>query len=284
MSGDARFREDLPRLAAESFDLSSRLCRSCGDVHALGPYIRLARGRADVEPPSSPLQPRLTDLIALGRKKVLIAGAQDTGLLALVARAGAELNPEIVVLDRCATPLEVCRRFARRWILPIETVQEDLTNLAMRECFDIILAHFTLQHIACDRRADVLVRLRKALRPSGRLLVLFHTSRRVETDFGSENSDRFADWAIEELERIPVSLPQAREVFRARLRSRAQNLEGRQGVFRDPEDVDALLAGTGLTVRERFEIEFNRTNPVQDLMAKIMKRRFLAVAEPTATS
>ena len=284
MSGDARFREDLPRLAAESFELSSRLCRSCGDMHALEPYIRLVRGRTDVEPPSSPLQSQLTDLMALGRKKVLVAGSQDTGLLALVARAGAELDPEIVVLDRCATPLELCRRFARRWILPIETMQEDLTHLAMRARVDIVLVHFTLHHISGDRHADVVARLRHALRPSGRLLLLFHTSHRVETDLGSENSERFADWAIEELERIPVSLPQAREVFRARLRSRAQNLEDRQGVFHDPEDVDALLAGAGFTVRERFEIGLNRANPRQDPIAKMMKRRFLVIAEPTASS
>jgi SAM-dependent methyltransferase len=289
MSNAGGFEEDLPRLAAESFDLSSRLCRSCGDMHALGPYIRLARGRVDVEPPSSPLQPQLTDLIARGRKKVLIAGAQDTGLLALVARAGARLDPEIVVLDRCATPLEMCRRFARLWVLPIETVQEDLTNLAMRERFDIVLVHFTLHFIPNDRHADVIARLRHALRPLGRLLLLFHTSHRVEADLGSENSERFADWAIDELERIPVSLPQAREAFRARLRASAQNIDDRQGAFREPEDFDALLASAGFAVRKRFEIGIEtwleRANPRQDLIAKIiMKRRFLVIAQPTVNS
>jgi SAM-dependent methyltransferase len=281
MSDEARFQEDLPRLAAESFELAMRLCRSCGDMHALGPYIRLARGWGGVEPPSSPLPSRLTELIAAGRKKVLIAGSQDTGLLALVARAGAERPPEITVVDRCATPLELCRRRARHWNMPIETVQADLADLAMRDCFDIVLVHFTLHHISDERRADVLARLCQALHRSGRLLLLFHTSGSVEPDPGSENCNRFADWAIEELERIPVSLPEAREAFRARLRARAENHAERQGAFREPEDVDALLASAGLNGCERLEIGLKRVNPVQDLIEKIKRRRFLVIAEPT---
>jgi SAM-dependent methyltransferase len=280
MSGEAGLEEDLPRLAAESFELSGRLCRSCADMHALGPYIRIARGWGGVEPPSSPLQSRLAELIAAGRRKVLIAGSQDTGVLALVARAAAGRSPEIAVVDRCATPLELCRRFARHWSLPIETVQQDLTDLAMPESFDTILVHFTLHHIPDQDRADVLARLAHALRPSGRLLLLFHTSRSVEPDLGLESSEDFADWAIEELERIPVALPQAREAFRARLRARAQDHAERQGAFREPEDVDALLAGAGLRPCERHEIGLKRAHPMQDLIEKIKRRRFLVIAAP----
>jgi hypothetical protein len=69
--------------------------------------------------------------------------------------------------------------------------------------------------------------------------------------------NQFADWAIEELERIPVSLPEAREAFRAR----AQNHAERQGAFREPEDVDALLASAGLNACERFEIAFSDGKP-----------------------
>jgi SAM-dependent methyltransferase len=282
MSDEPGFQEDLPRLAAESFELASRLCRSCRDMHALGPYIRLVRGWGSVEPPSSPLQSRLTELIAAGRRKVLIAGSQDTGLLALVARAGVGRPPEITVVDRCATPLELCRRRAGHWNLPIETVQEDLTDLDMRECFDIILVHFTLHHISNERRADVLARLCRALRRSGRLLLSFHTSGRVEPDLESESSNQFADWVIEELERIPVSLPEVREAFRARLRARAQNHAERQGAFSELEDFNALLAGAGLNASERFEIGLKRVNPVQDLIEKIKRRRFLIIAEPTS--
>ena len=285
MFNDANYREDLPRLATESFELSSHLCRTCRDMHALGPYIRMARGWAGVEPPSSPLQLELTKLIATGRKKVLIAGSQDTGLLALVARAGANFNPEIVVLDRCATPLALCRRLAQRWLLPIETLQEDSIHLAAREHFDIILVHFTLQHISNDCHDEVVIRLRQALHSSGCLLLSFHTSRKVEIDL-SDYSRRFADWVIEEMEQIQVSLPEGREALRARLRGVARDHETRQGVFHKPEDIQLLLERAGFDVRKRFEIGLGvtRANPVQDLIGKIMRRRFLVIAEPATTS
>ena len=62
------------------------------------------------------LESRLAGLFAQGRRHVLIAGSQDTGVLALVARAGAKHDANITVLDICETPLELCRRFAAQWL------------------------------------------------------------------------------------------------------------------------------------------------------------------------
>src|SRR6266853_5198646 len=126
---DPGVEEDLPRLAAWSFELSKRLCRSCGQLHALWPYIRLARASTGIEAAASHLQSLLAARIAAGRRRVLIAGAADTGLPALVARAGAGHDPDIVVLDRCRTPLELCGRLGRS--LRIATVHEDLRDLDM---------------------------------------------------------------------------------------------------------------------------------------------------------
>src|ERR1700681_3505469 len=78
---DSSFDEDLPQLAAESFVLSKGRCRSCGRMHALWPYIRLARASTGIEAASSRLQSVLTAIIAEGRRNILIAGAADTGLL-----------------------------------------------------------------------------------------------------------------------------------------------------------------------------------------------------------
>ena len=100
------FREDLPRLAAENFAIANRTCLSCGHMHALWPYIRLARASTGIEGESSDLDRVLRELIAKGQRRVLIAGSQDTGLMALVARAAGTSAVEITVLDRCASPLE----------------------------------------------------------------------------------------------------------------------------------------------------------------------------------
>ena len=83
------YTERLSDLAAQAYQLSDRLCGSCRDLHALWPYIRLSRSSTGVEVEGSRLTQVLRQLIADGRRDVLIAGAADTGLLALVARAGA---------------------------------------------------------------------------------------------------------------------------------------------------------------------------------------------------
>jgi hypothetical protein len=49
MLQSSRYDEDLQRLAAEAYEVSGRLCRSCRDLHALWPYIRLARASTGVE-------------------------------------------------------------------------------------------------------------------------------------------------------------------------------------------------------------------------------------------
>src|SRR5258706_2553995 len=129
MSHGSCYAEDLQRLAAEAYELSGRLCGSCRDMHALWTYIRLSRASTGVEAQASNLETQLTAVLAGGRRHVLIAGSQDTGLLALVARAGADHEIDITVLDICETPLELCRAFARQWSLPITTIGQDLLDL-----------------------------------------------------------------------------------------------------------------------------------------------------------
>jgi SAM-dependent methyltransferase len=279
MPNQERFREDLPRLAAENFVIANRTCRSCEHMHALWPYIRLARASTGIEGASSRLDLILRELIAEGHRSVLIAGSQDTGLMALVARAAGTSASEITILDRCASPLESCRRLAKAWSLPIETMQQDLMNLEVENRFDIALVHGTLHYIPPDCRIDVLVRLRQALRPAGVLVLLFNTGSRLVGEFSSEGRDEYARWVIEELRVVGVPLPEEHEAFAARLSVHAKNRERREGAFSRPEEVHELLAMSGFDVRQCFESGVKLANAVQGFVSKVSKRRFLAIAE-----
>jgi SAM-dependent methyltransferase len=272
------FREDLRWLAAENFAIAGRLCDdSCGHMHALWPYIRLARASIGAEEASSsPLDPLLAALVAEGRRSVLIAGSQDTGLLALVARAGGASS--IVVLDRCPTPLEACRRLARSWSLPMRTVQADLMELDVPERFDIVLVHGTLQYLPAVRRATVLRGLRQALRPAGRLVLFFHTGPRLADDLASEARAGYGDWVIAELERLGIPLPEARADFAARLRVHAENRERRVGSFATIEEVHTLLATAGFTVCQSLEINTRISDRMQQFVTKLSQRRFVVSA------
>lgn len=281
MTSGPPYHEDLPHIAAEGFELANRLCRGCGQLHALWPYIRLARATsAGLEDASSLLQSALSRLIAAGRRRVLVAGSADTGLLALVARAGAGHPLDIVVLDRCETPLELCRRLAQRWSLPIATLHEDLNALDRPATFDVVLVYGTLHFIAPDRRAEVLARMRRSLRPDGRLVLRVNASRRIAGDLTEEGRDGYADWVPDELSRIGVPLPEPPEAFRERLRLHAMSREHREGAFGTPEEIRALLVAAGLVTSEWLELGVKLSAPVQEFVAKTGKRRFLAIAEP----
>lgn len=284
MSQSSRYTENILQLAADAYEVSGRVCNSCGDLHALWPYIRLSRASTGVEAQASELEGRLAEFFARGLRRVLIAGSQDTGVMALVARAAAGHNVDIVVLDICGTPLELCRRLAREWSLPIETIKEDLLNLDIEQQFDVVLVHGTLQFISADRRADALARMQRAIRPGGRLVLLFNTSRPVAGELARESRDGYANWVVDELKRIQVPLPDADAVFRARLTAHSKRRESREGAFAEPGEVETLLKNAGFRIDDCFEIGVKLTGKVENFISRISKRRFMAIAEPITDS
>jgi SAM-dependent methyltransferase len=280
MSDDTRYIEDLPRIAADAYALSERLCGACRDQHALWSYLRLSRASTGAEGRQSKLEAELAGLFQSGRRDVLIAGAQDTGLLTLVARAGAKHEPNIVVLDICETPLELCRRLAARWPLHIETVRQDLCDLEFEQSFDVVLMHGTLNFILADRQLEVLARLRRAIRPGGRLVLLFNTSRPISPDVAADNHSSYVDFVLNELKRLDVPLPDSEAVMRDRLKARARQRELRDRSFSGPDDVEMLVSNAGFRIARCTQMGVELAGAVDSLLAKFSKQRFMLIAEP----
>ena len=277
MRGDSQFTEDLPRLAAEAADLARRLCGPCQNFHLLWPYLRLARASgASVGEPL--IHAALNHLLSGSGRKILIAGAADTGLLAVVARAVSS-GTGIVVLDRCETPLELCRRFATRWSLPIETLQADLTQLSVVSTFDVVFAHALLQFIPADRRVDALSRLRRSLRPDGRLVILFRTSARIEGNLLPQYREAYPKHLIEKLEHMNIALPEPREEFRRRVEVYSEERRAREGAHTSRADVERLIEAAGFAIESVTVIEASPSAPFKQFAAKLSKQRFLAVAK-----
>jgi SAM-dependent methyltransferase len=281
-SNSPRYDEHLRRRAAEAYELAGRLCDTCGDLHALWPYIRLSRASTGIETQTSKLGAELSAFFASGHRDLLIAGSADTGLLAHVARAGTDHALGIFVLDICETPLVLCRRFADRWSLPVETVRQDLIELDFKGRFDIVLVHGTLQFISAANRGEMLLRLRRALRPSGRLILLFNTSRPVPSEIAADSRAEYASGVLDELKRLEVPLPDTEATMRRRLEAHARQREVREGAFSGPEAVEALLQTAGLRLERCTPVAVNIARPMDSLISTISKRRFMALAQPTA--
>jgi 2-polyprenyl-3-methyl-5-hydroxy-6-metoxy-1,4-benzoquinol methylase len=211
---------------------------------------------------------------------VLIAGSQDAGLLALVANAGAEHAVEIAVLDICETPLELCRRLAKQWSLSIETIRQDLLDLNLDRRFDVVLVHGTLHFIAADRRIEVLTRIQRAIRSGGRLILLFNTSRPVAAEIIQETRADYGSLVLAELKRLDVPLPDAEAAMRERLNAHQSRRELREGAFAEPQDVELLLNAAGFSLNSCTRVDVNVASPMDTFIAKVSKRRFMAVAEP----
>ena len=217
-------------------------------------------------------------LLSDNGRRILIAGAADTWLLAVVAGAA---NPDtaIVVLDRCATPLELCRRFIQhRWVRA-EFMHLDLAELSDVSRYDVVLAHSLLQFIPAERRLDVLMRMRRALRPEGRLVLVFRTSARIEGSLLPEYRESYPRQVLEQLERQNVPLPEPRDAFLRRLEVYADERRTREGADADCDAVKQSFETAGFAIENLTPIEASLSAPFQRLTTKIAKQRFLMVAK-----
>ena len=273
-----RFEEDLPAMAAQAYALSERLCVRCRIHHAVWPYLRLANMCGGPEAGAPVVEGTLRKLLAPGGRRVLIAGACDSGLVGTVARAGLDLKPEITLVDRCETSLELSRRFAAEWSLPIRTKRLDLTGLEL-EGFDIVYANSLLQFIAEDRRVDVLARMRRALRPGGHLVSVDNTGARIEGEIAPGYHSGYADWLIAELERRGIPLPDTRDAIQQLATDYSHERLSREGAFAEPAIIDDLMTKAGFVMRSRELLTMPLTASYKSFVAKLAKRRFLAVAQ-----
>jgi hypothetical protein len=275
-----RFTEDLPQLAATQHRLADRFCDRCRNYHALHPYRRLARVVTAIDAGGHGFAPILAEVFKAGRRRVLIAGAADSGLLALTARAGADFDLDITILDRCRTPLELCRDFAARWSLAAQVVHADLTELEVASDFDVVFASDILRFIAPERRIEVVSRLRRALHPEGRLVHAFSVGARISGEVVPEYRANYSRWILAELERHGVALPESREAFVRRLDAHGQEFESRDGAFARLEQVRALHEQAGFTIASCVEFDTDLAPPWKQFVTKLAKKRYVMVAEP----
>ncbi len=106
-----------------------------------------------------------------GKVRVLVAGAADTGVPALIVDAAhqAGLSPYVHVVDRCRTPLAQIARFAKQSGLDITTSQGDIADLGGGG-FDAAVTHNVMGFNAATERRALLAAIGRALRPGGLLL------------------------------------------------------------------------------------------------------------------
>lgn len=106
------------------------------------------------------------------RRRVLLSGSADYGLLAIVAAAFRQIGaePAVTLVDRCETPLKLARWYGEKRGLKVETRQADLLTYESETRFDTICVHSLLGLVRAEDRPLLTRRWHDLLTPGGRVL------------------------------------------------------------------------------------------------------------------
>ena len=278
MSEARRIQEDFRELAAQAAEVAARCCGECQTHHMLWPLNRVARVVSAVEGGREAVTDAIKRYCRARRNRILIAGSSDTGVLCLAANAAKDHDAEFMVVDKCATPLELCRRFARRWGLHVETQVADVHEIGFDQEFDMVIAHSLLQFIPPQRRIDVFARFAAALKPDGVAIQVFNAGARIEGALATEHARDYPDMVLARFEECGLALPEPREKLRARLQ--AQSLRRRQleGAVAIPEELEALMEASGFAILERHNLDDRLVENYGTFLSRVARHRYLSVA------
>jgi SAM-dependent methyltransferase len=182
--------EPLDRLARFAWDWAPSLCdpsHGCQDYHRAWSLVRLLE-LGGAMPAGVPFfQRELGTLARAGRRRVLVSGGADTGLMAVVVSAfrAVDVVPEIVFADRCETTCMQNRLFARHLGLDAEIRRCDIVEI---DCapVDAVVAHSFLPFFEGAMRQRVIEAWARVARPGAVVLI----SNAIGTDESRWTQDR----------------------------------------------------------------------------------------------
>lgn len=167
--------EPLQRLARLAWDHAPSLCdphHGCMNYHRTWGLVRLISLEGALPGASAFFIQEIAKRIAGGARRILISGCADTGLLAVVAQAmwRAGEMAQLVIVDRCKTPLQQCRDYADVLELPVAFHEGDVRELEI-EPVDVVIAHSFLLFFPEPDRQQVIDSWARNTRLGGTVLL-----------------------------------------------------------------------------------------------------------------
>lgn len=256
--------EPLEMLARFTFDWAESLCGAtgCADYHRGWSLIRAWTAGAGLPDGIDDFLPTMLRLAQNGQIRVLLSGAADTGLAAalLACLRPAGIEPSIVLVDRCQTPLFQNTLFARHAGFEIETIQAQVSHVTVAPV-DLVLSHSFLGFVSPDQRAATVASWTRNLRSGG--AVLYSSPLIQEGAFQpSRSSAEYLQLVSAEVmsRASAAGYGDAEEMARAAEQFWAQPVPHRQ----PPEnEVRSLLDAAGLVITERHIRPFKKFSTVK---------------------
>jgi SAM-dependent methyltransferase len=205
-------RENLVEEAREARALAQLHCGAtpgrpdCGWYHASLPTLRMLGVFDSPGCDDGFLLPAFSAEFARGARRVLVSGCADAAMFARVAAClGSARGPvELVVLDICRTPLELCRSYAASHGLEVRLEHGDILGFEA-EPFDVVCTHSFIGFFDAAGREQLARRWWKLLRPGGCVV----TSQRIRS--GDAGIVRYGEAERESLAQDALRRAAARE-------------------------------------------------------------------------
>lgn len=249
--------ENLPALARLAFDVSATQCKACRNYHLMWPYLRSIGACGGGPDANWQQQIEILARAAAGRPHVrwLIAGAADAGLLAMAAAVMHALPGttfEVTVVDRCPTPLALCRAYAEAKGIALTTIASELEDFEADGGFEMVLMHRTIAFVAEARRAAFLAHAARWLAPGGRLVMALVFDTPGDPPRRRPNR-AVLEWRAERIREAiangELEAPEDAETFVGRVTQ--TRISAREPLAHRREDYDAAFAAAKLVVDER---------------------------------
>jgi len=174
--------EPLELSAPLARQLASKLCRknsttgeSCEWDHGFWQYLRILGLASPPKRHADFYREAFEQLVdSSSRPRILISGATDYGMLALVLATFRErgIEPHVTVVDVCETPLALNRWFAERESIEIHTHCSNMLSYTSDLAFDLICTHAFLGFFSPTQRPGLLANWHTLLRPGGAVVTV----------------------------------------------------------------------------------------------------------------
>ena len=253
------YDEPLDISAPIAWDLAARHCRhdpasgtTCASNHGLWQFLRIMGMAGTAAKRRAFYQDAIADPVRIHpAPRVLISGATDTAMLAVVAGAFQQtgITPSISVVDVCETPLQLNQWYAAQQGLQIETVCSDILTYRSPFPFDLICTDSFISRFPHATWPRLAAQWYDLLAPGGRLLT---TSRlRPAT---APDCIRFSPEQVEAFRKEFMHEAQAsHDCFGIDPETLAEHAEryARQQInypLRSIVEIETMMSGAGLTL------------------------------------
>lgn len=194
-------RRALVEAAPIMFENAKTHCSDrCRAYHACWGFLRLLEVLPSVAHDHIFLLKAFSQMASERRKRILISGAADFGMLSYLIKTykARGVEPEITMLDLCMTPTLINKWYAARNGIEINAITADIFNYT-DEPFDLITTHSFMNGFPAEERRKVTGVWSNLLRDDGKLVTANVIMENAQAEDREGQVRRFDEDGVEEL-------------------------------------------------------------------------------------